>query len=75
MDPKDHEEVIEERNNLKKAVAEAEKVKGVLETQKAELTKAKASAEKQRDEVNAVKSKLTNQVRPCLISSYERGII
>lgn len=67
MDPKDHEEVIEERDSLKKAVAEAERINGVIETQKAELTKAKAAVEKQRDEVNVVKSKLTNQVRLCLI--------
>ncbi|CAN0518544.1 unnamed protein product, partial [Ectocarpus sp. 12 AP-2014] len=62
VDPKDHEDVIAEKERLAKALAEAEQAKAALENAKADLTRGKAAAEKERDDVNAIKAKLLPQV-------------
>ena len=62
VDPKDHEEVVAEKNKLEKSLAESEKAKGVLETRQAELLRAKEAVEKQRDDSNTTRSKIAAQV-------------
>ncbi|CAM9963394.1 unnamed protein product, partial [Ectocarpus sp. 8 AP-2014] len=62
VDPKDHEDVIAEKERLAKALAEAEQTKAALESAKADLTRGKAAAEKERDDANAIKAKLLPQV-------------
>lgn len=71
MDPKDHEEVVAERERLAKALAEAEKAKAALESRKAELARGKAMAEKQRDEANMAKTKVMPQVIVHVLNSME----
>lgn len=62
MDPKDHEDMIAEKERLAKALAEAEQAKAALENAKADLTRGKAAAEKERDDANTIKAKLLPQV-------------
>ncbi|CAM9512123.1 unnamed protein product, partial [Ectocarpus sp. 4 AP-2014] len=62
VDPKDHEDVIAEKERLAKALAEAEQAKADLENAKADLTRGKAAAEKERNDANAIKAKLLPQV-------------
>ena len=62
MDPKEHEEVVAEKQKLEQSLADSEKAKGLLESSKAELIRAKGAVEKQRDDANAMKSKNAAQV-------------
>lgn len=62
IDPKDHEEVVAEKNKLAQALADAEKAKGVLESGKADLSRRVAAVQKEKDDAMTSRNKLGAQV-------------
>ena len=62
VDPKEHEEVIAEKDRLGKLLSEAQQAKTALDAAKADLSRGKAQAEKERDDANAAKTRLVPQV-------------
>lgn len=79
IDPKDHEDVVAEKNKLAQALTDAVKAKGVLESNKADLSRRMAAVQKEKDDAMASRNKIGAQVgvhraRACRRGCMEGGL-